>query len=424
MKNLSLLTLLFVLLVASPILSNGQQFGNNGSTANVNNPVRNTEPLTVDLLEKNFPAVNISSWEGEQFVFAPLPNGLSESGYIQVFPKSGEKGKAKYDKFVGRIVKVTKITNVSSSYMLNLETLDNGEQLTGLAIGGTLEGLVPMRDINAAKKTLIGQNVWIRSGGLAVYNPQDVMGSEYMTISPLEAVKIVGIEPAWLPDAPIRIVIETASGKKGYKDVSISGTNIRGSRQYHKMLDDFSISEDEIKAVAVSHNKMCQEWKSFPAGDFAWQKARFGMTGAQIESAFGSEVKKYANPDVYSGAYVEHKIPSLILSGQNFTVYFQMDSYTSCLSKILIAPAKEGAKLNSNSAEEVAQQLEQSLTEKYGQPQKLRDEKDRSGINRRLLWKNGTTDIQLNLTIYSGSSIEPMLSLSYEPNNKKDSSKL
>ena len=71
MKNLSLLTLLFVLLVASPTLSNGQQFGNNGSTANVNNPVRNTEPLTVDLLEKNFPAVNISSWEGEQFVFAP-----------------------------------------------------------------------------------------------------------------------------------------------------------------------------------------------------------------------------------------------------------------------------------------------------------------------------------------------------------------
>lgn len=295
--------------------------------------------------------------------------------------------------------------------------------MTGLALGGTLEGLVPMRDINAAKKTLIGQSVWIRSGGLAVYNPQDAMGKEYMTISPLEAVKIVGIEPAWLPDAPIRVIVETASGKKGFKDVSISGTNIRGKRQYHKFLDDFSISEDEIKAVAASRNKMCQEWKAFPAGDFAWQKARFGMTGAQIESVFGSEVKKNAVPDVYSGAYVEHKIPNLILAGQNFTVYFQMDSYTNCLSKILIAPAKEGAKLTINSAEEVTRQLEQSLTEKYGQPQKLRDEADKYGINRKLLWKNGTTDIELNLTMYSSSS-EPMLTLSYEPNSKKDSSKL
>ena len=424
MKNFLLSTLLFGLLFVSPTLLNGQQSGSNALTANVNNPIRNTEVLTVDMLEKNFPTINLSSWEGEQFVFAPLPNGLNESGYMQVFPKSGEKGRAKYDKYVGRIVKVTKITSVSSSYMLSLETTDNSEQMTALAIGGNLEGLVPMRDINAAKKTLIGQSVWVRSGGLGVYNPQDVIGKEYMTISPMEAVKIVGIEPAWMPDAPIRVVVETASGKKGYKDVSISGTNIRGKRQYHKFLDDFSISEDEIKAVAASRNKMCQEWKAFPAGDFAWQKARFGMTGAQIESTFGSEVKKYANPDVYSGAYVEHKVPSLILSGQNFTVYFQMDSYTNCLSKVLIAPAKEGAKLNSNSAEEVARQLEQSLTEKYGQPQKLRDEANKYGINRRLLWKNGTTDIELNLTIYSGSSVEPMMSLSYEPNNKKDSSKL
>lgn len=423
MKNSLLSTLLLGLLFISPTLLNGQQSGNNALTANISNPIRNTEPLTVDLLEKNFPTVGISSWEGEQFVFAPLPNGLSDSGYIQVFSKSGEKGKAKYDKYVGRTVKVTKVTNVSSSYMLILETVDNGEQLTGLALGGTLEGLVSMRDINTAKKTLIGQFIWVRSGGLAVYNQQDAMAKEYMTISPLEAVKVVGIEPAWFPNAPIRVIVETASGKKGFKDVSISGTNIRGKREYNKFLDDFLISEDEIKAVAASRNKMCQEWKAFPAGDFAWQKARFGMTGAQIESAFGSDVKKNAAPDVYSGAYVEHNIPNLILAGQNFTVYFQMDSYTNCLSKILIAPAKEGAKLNSNSAEEISRQLEQSLTEKYGQPQKLRDEADKYIINRRLLWKNGTTDIELNLTMYSSSS-EPMLSLSYEPNSKKDSSKL
>jgi len=245
-----------------------------------------------------------------------------------------------------------------------------------------------------------------------------------MTVSPLEAVKIVGIEPAWMPDAPIRIIVETASGKKGFKDVSISGTNIRGKRQYHKILDDFSISEIEMKAVADSRNKMCQEWRTFPAQDFAWQKARFGMTGAQIESAFGSEVKKNSIPDVYSGAYVLHKIPNLILAGQNFTVNFQMDSYTNCLSKILIAPAKEGTKLNSNSVEEIARQLEQALTEKYGKPQKLRDETTSFGVSRRLLWKNGTTDIELNLTIFSGSSVEPMFSLTYEPNNKKDSSKL
>lgn len=424
MKNLLVIASFIFLSLISPTITSGQKSGINILTANVTNPTRNTEPLTVDLLEKNFPTVSISSWENEQFVFAPLPDGLNDSPYIQVFPKSGEKDKAKYDKYVGRTVKVTKITNLSSSYMLTLETTDNGEQLSGLAFGGTLEGLVPVRDINAAKKILIGQYVWVRSGGLGIYNPNDVMGKEYMTISPLEAVKIVGIEPAWMHDAPIRVIVETASGKKGYKDVSISGTNIRGKRSYRKLLDDFSISEDEMKSVSISRNKMCQEWKEFPAGDFAWQKARFGMTGAQIESTFGSEIKKSTSPVVYSGAYVEHKIPDLILDGQSFTVNFQMDSYTNCLSKILIAPAKEGAKLNSNSAEEVSRQLEQSLTEKYGQPQKLRDEADKYVINRRLRWKNGTTDIELNLTIFSGSSVEPMFSLSYEPNNKKDSSKL
>lgn len=424
MKNFLLSTLLFGLLFISPTLLNGQQSGNNVSNANVNNPIRNTEGLTVDMLEKNFPTINLSSWEGEEFIFPALPDGQRQSNYIQVFPKSGEKGKAKYDKYVGRTVKITKITNIGSSYMLTLETTDNGEQLTALAIGGMLEGLVSMRDINTAKKTLIGKSVWVRDGGFAVYDPQEVLGKEYMTVSPMEAVKIVGIEAAWMSDSPIRIVVETASGKKGFKDVSLSGTNVRGKRQYRKMLDEFSISEDEIKAVAASRSKMCQEWKALPAGDFAWQKARFGMTGAQIESTFGSEVKKNATPDVYSGAYVEQKIPNLILSGQTFTVYFQMDSYTNCLSKILIAPAKEGAKLNSNSAEEVTRQLEQSLTEKYGQPQKLRDEVTKYGINRRLLWKNGTTDIELNLLIFSGSSGEPMLSLTYEPNNKKDSNKL
>lgn len=244
-----------------------------------------------------------------------------------------------------------------------------------------------------------------------------------MTISPTEAVKIVGFEPSWMPDAPIRVIVETATGKKGFKDVSLSATNVSGSRQYNKFLDAFAISEDDIKSVAAARDKMCQEWKQFPSTDFAWQKARFGMNGAEIEAAFGTEVRKSAVPDVYSGAYVEHKIPNLILAGQNFTAYFQMDSYTKCLSKILISPAKENSKLNATSAAEMMRQLEQSLIEKYGQPQKLRDEDGRYGTYRRLLWKNGTTDIELDLTIFSSSS-EPMLTLLYSPNNKKDSSKL
>lgn len=113
----------------------------------------------------------------------------------------------------------------------------------------------------------------------------------------------------------------------------------------------------------------------------------------------------------------------MILAGQNFTVSFQMDSYTNCLSKILISPANTGAKLSSHTASETMRQLEQSLSDKYGRPQILRNESGNYGTYRRLLWKNGTTDIELYLSIFSSTS-EPMLSISYEPNNKKDSGKL
>ena len=137
-----------------------------------------------------------------------------------------------------------------------------------------------------------------------------------------------------------------------------------------------------------------------PADLAGWEAARWGMTTAEIEAAFGARLTILPGRWVYGGAYAERAILEARVGDLAFTAYFQMNDRTDRLQQVLLERRQQDA---ANPAGLEA--LRQILEARYGAASQacLLSEQDPTGLE--LIWRFPTTTLHATFLDFFSTSI-------------------
>jgi hypothetical protein len=198
----------------------------------------------------------ITEWVGERFVFLQRRKALQGYGYQLIHRAKDRYGSLPYDKYVGRIAKVTKVTPsstfVSGAWNIELVMEDTGEKIVAEAVRNHVEGIAPISDLENARTIYVGKTLWYKKDILESYN-QETDKVDYL---PLEAtpspVKVIDVVAGQDENHPARFIVETSSGGKGYVDISVGGTNADETLRSYNTFDKFFLTENPYKDSIVA----------------------------------------------------------------------------------------------------------------------------------------------------------------------------
>ena len=155
-----------------------------------------------------------------------------------------------------------------------------------------------------------------------------------------------------------------------------------------------------------------------------WNRARWGMTERDIETAFKGKVEQRRQPiiDKQEGIYVSQEINDLTFANTKFTVSFVMDDKTNQLREVVLTPKGTHFRV-------LFELLEKKLVTKYG-PVTFRDKEDvdlqrlgkdgygQDQISR--VWRFPSTLITLEYWVYGMGSgkVDDGVTLIYKENVK------
>jgi hypothetical protein len=224
-----------------------------------------------------FPYIPIDTWVGKQFVFLPGPKA-SENGSYEDF-----SGKVIRKQYQGRIATVINANDFGGRVHLEFEMEDTKEHLRAKTLPNkeSLKGIALIDDISNARARWVGKTLWCRQPRLATYDEQsDISGT--ITVKRYSPMKVIDIVAGWDEEKPVRFLLETANGKRGFIDLNLSGTNVfKDFRQLHRM-EHYFLAEDPHKKY---------KW---PAG--TWDLIEnsqiiSGMTADQVRMSWGEPDK-------------------------------------------------------------------------------------------------------------------------------------
>jgi hypothetical protein len=187
----------------------------------------------------------IPTWEGESFVFMRMRKSLQKFGYQAIFKDSrvGKSVAVKYDtyrggslpyeEFTGRVAVVSKLKQGLSAgfWRIELRLEDTGEKL--LADADSFSEVIPdialVADIENARSLYVGTSLWT-THLLHVYDEDTdeldfVLPNHEGVTFEHAAVKVLDVIAGWSTTQPVRFIVETTNGAKGFIDVILSGTN-------------------------------------------------------------------------------------------------------------------------------------------------------------------------------------------------------
>lgn len=377
--------------------------------------------------ESEIRTIPITEWVGERFIFLGRDPSLQHYGYLAIYPANQVIGSLPYKDYVGKIVKITNVsptsTRVSGAYNVEMTVEETGERLRALAVGGGVDGLGSVRDIEYARALYIGKTLWRDAGSLQRFDERSGQVS-FISVDPFETLKVIAVMPGWHNEAPVRIVVRTSSGIEGFVDVNVSGTNIPNIlRNSHRFENQFRLTPPprESAAEAARSYKPSDEAIARAAQGkdiLGWQQSWWGMTANELVQTFGDSLEKLPKPYIYSKLYAEYIIPNYNVGKDPYTVIFQMDNRTHRLAQVLIL-SEEFPKDSPYLSQ--FDRLEALLSQKYGTVRYKRD-KDESLINHERQWVFPTTTIELSYTFIKGVSNE--VSIRYYPTASSDANKL
>lgn len=153
---------------------------------------------------------------------------------------------------------------------------DNGQIYTGWG-SDSIDGIVPVADIDYARNKWLGKMFWSAKKGIATYNETtEKFGSiKFKKYSP---VKVVDVVAGRYEDKPVRFILQTPSGEEGFVDVNLSGTNVSYTlRDYGRFEENF-FTEDPKKIY---------KWSSEVWTAIEEEKVFIGMTAEQARMSWG-----------------------------------------------------------------------------------------------------------------------------------------
>jgi hypothetical protein len=173
-----------------------------------------------------FPYRPITGWVGQRFVFLSGPKVAEESTYDD-FP-----GRLTHKQYQGRIAKVVSVEDFGGKFHLTFEMEDTKDPVRAYAPPprGTVRGIALVEDIEKARSEWAGKTLRCKQRMIFSYDEgKDVVGS--LLITPLSPVKVIDVVPGWDEEKPVRFLLETGEGKRGFLDLNLSGTNVHERAQ-------------------------------------------------------------------------------------------------------------------------------------------------------------------------------------------------
>jgi len=316
-KRLLIVFTLFISLILTNIIHAQRSIGEVGSE-----DYKATEKGKLDY--------RVKEWMDEKFIFLEQPKLLQQYGYIfnldKIFsmrgynPELETKAKTlRYDKFVGKIVKVIEIEDDPLRYgdytiTFNVEELNI--KIYRSTYQGHIDGIAFFDDLSKAKERWLGKTIYLKQRAILTYNAElDKWGEVKIKIGyPLKVKDIWwgfnSIQPLW-------IIVETARGEKGYIPTAFSWTNIYSNwwTKNRPWEDDF------FEFNPKERYKWSSEiWELINNGE-----VKIGMNKEQARLSWGKPEK--INKDIYEGRIKEQWVYKVQY------LYFENDKLTAIQSR-------------------------------------------------------------------------------------------
>jgi len=240
----------------------------------------------------------IASWVGKRFIFLPKPKG-SESGTYEDFSR-----KVTHQKYAGRVARVILANASGPSAFVEFEMEDDGERLRVFTVANkeSIRGMALLDDIENARKQWVGKTLWSKMLMISSYNEES--GAITMTpVNKFGPLKVVDVVPGWDEEKPVRFKLETPTGKQGFVDLNLSGTNVQKEVRNQSRFDGHLLAEDP----RTKHKWKAGVWSAIEKG-----QVYAGMTKEQVKMSWGEpeKVTRAATGEVWtypSGALVFKK---------------------------------------------------------------------------------------------------------------------
>ncbi len=240
-------------------------------------PEKKTDPKPAEAAPTLFPFHPINRWTGKRFIFLPKPKG-SQSGTYEDFNR-----KVSHRKYAGRIARVIEVSDFIGRATVEFEMEDDGERLraTTIAYKESIKGLALADDIENARKEWAGKTLWVKAIMISSYDEQNDALS-MVRVGKYSPLKVVDVAPGWDEEKPVRLVLETHDGKRGFIDVNLSGTNVHKVARHLSRFEDHLLVEDP----RLKQKWPASTWKAIENGQiFA------GMTAEQVKMSWGEPDK-------------------------------------------------------------------------------------------------------------------------------------
>jgi hypothetical protein len=238
-------------------------------------PEKKTAPATETVAR--FPYHPIQNWTGKRFIFLPRPEAAAASSYDDFI------GAVPVRKFAGRVGKVVSVSEFGGRAHIEFEMEDDGQHVRARTIVNkeSVKGMALADDIETARAAWAGKTLWNK--GLMIASFDAGSGAVSMLrLNRYSRLKVIEVAAGWNEEAPVRLTLETADGRRGFLDLNLSGTNVQKDARHLGRFEEHLLAEDP---------RLQYKW---PAATWAAiESARIvpGMTMDQVRMSLGEPEK-------------------------------------------------------------------------------------------------------------------------------------
>jgi len=240
-------------------------------------PEKKADPATTEAAATLFPYHPIRAWEGKRFIFLPRPNSSPTDAYDDFI------GSVHVRKFAGRIGKVVSVGEFSGRAHVEFEMEDTGERVRARTIVNkeSLKGMALADDIEAARGQWAGKTVWNKGLMISCFDQQSGAVS-MLRVKKYSPLKVAEVVAGWNEEAPVRLMLETADGKRGFLDLNLSGTNVQKEVRHASRFEESLLAEDP----RLKYKWPAATWTAIMNGQIVT-----GMTMDQVRMSWGDPEK-------------------------------------------------------------------------------------------------------------------------------------
>jgi hypothetical protein len=228
--------------------------------------------------------LSIDCWIGQRVLFLPMSKSLQHFGYQSYFRLGDDNMRGlPYEELVGKIGKITSKQAKAIggfNFVITLEGVD--KKVVGYVVSEQLDDIVFLKDLDDARKKLIGKPLWLWNGNL---NTIDETGSVFGSVElpRFTKVTVIDVVAGTYDHTPVRLILKSADGKIGYDDVAWSKTNVDPILQESSNFDSDFFSVDPHTLYRFSE----QQWTAISKS-----KILIGMTPQMVKLARGRDPEK------------------------------------------------------------------------------------------------------------------------------------